>query len=72
MCGHPKVLLLVMDATIMCALVMIIPRKVWVYFMKHKSEVFSRFKSFKDMVEKEKGMHIKLLRSDRVGDSFVI
>ena len=30
-------------------------RKVWVYFMKHKSEVFSHFKAFKAMVEKEKG-----------------
>ena len=31
-------------------------RKVWVYFMNHKSEVFSHFKAFKSMVEKEKGM----------------
>ena len=30
-------------------------RKVWVYFMKHKSDVFSYFKAFKAMVEKEKG-----------------
>ena len=39
-------------------------RKVWVYFMKHKSEVFSQFKAFKAMVEKENGMQIKVLRSD--------
>ena len=30
-------------------------RKVWVYFMKHKSEVFNHFKAFKAMVEKERG-----------------
>ena len=38
-------------------------RKVWVYFMKEKSEVFSHFQKFKAMVEKEKGMQIKCLRS---------
>ena len=45
-------------------------RKVWVYFMKHKSEVFSHFKAFKAMVEKEKGMQIKVLRSDGGGEYF--
>jgi len=30
-------------------------RKVWVYFMKHKGEVFQHFLNFKVMVEKEKG-----------------
>ena len=39
-------------------------RKVWVYFMKHKSEVFNHFKAFKAMVEKEKGTKIKVLRSN--------
>jgi hypothetical protein len=40
---------------------------VWVYFMKHKGEVF-HFLNFKVMVEKEKekekGVNIKCLRSD--------
>ena len=45
-------------------------RKVWVYFMKHKSKVFSHFKAFKAMVEKEKGMQIKVLRSDGGGEYF--
>ena len=45
-------------------------RKVWVYFMKHKSEVFSHFKAFKAMVEKEKAMQIKVLRSDGGGVFF--
>ncbi len=39
-------------------------RKVWVYFMKQKGEVFQHFLNFKAMVEKEKGVNIKCLRSD--------
>ena len=30
-------------------------RKVWIYFLKEKSEVFSRFKVWKTEVEKEQG-----------------
>ncbi len=42
-------------------------RKVWVYFMKHKGEMFQHFLNFKAMVEKEKGVSIKHLRSDGGG-----
>jgi transposase InsO family protein len=45
-------------------------RKVWVYFMKHKSEVFQHFLNFKAMVEKEKGLNIKCLRSNGGGEYF--
>jgi len=45
-------------------------RKVWVYFMKHKGEVFQHFFNFKAMVEKEKGVSIKCLRSDGGGKYF--
>jgi transposase InsO family protein len=45
-------------------------RKVWVYFMKHKGEVFQHFLNFKAMVEKEKGVSIKCLRSDGRGKYF--
>jgi hypothetical protein len=45
-------------------------RKVWVYFMKHKGEVFQHFLNFKTMVEKEKGVNIKCLRSDGGGEYF--
>jgi hypothetical protein len=45
-------------------------RKVWVYFMKHKGEVFQHFFNFKTMVEKEKGVSIKCLRSDGRGEYF--
>ncbi len=39
-------------------------KKVWVYFMKHQGKVFQHFLNFKTMVEKEKGMSIKCLKSD--------
>jgi hypothetical protein len=45
-------------------------RKAWVYFMKHKGEVFQHFLNFKAMVEKEKGGFIKCLRSDGEGEYF--
>jgi len=44
--------------------------KVWVYFMKHKGEVFQHFLNFKIMAEKEKGVNIKGLRSDGGGEYF--
>jgi hypothetical protein len=46
-------------------------RKVWVYFMKHKGEVFQYFFNFKIMVEKEKGVSIKCLRSNGGGKYFL-
>jgi hypothetical protein len=33
-------------------------RKVWVYFLKYKSDVFVVFKEFKEKVEKESGYYI--------------
>jgi GH15 family glucan-1,4-alpha-glucosidase len=45
-------------------------RKVWVYFMKHKGEMFQHFLNFKAMVKKEKGVIIKCLRSDGRGEYF--
>jgi len=45
-------------------------RKVWVYFMKHKSELFQHFLNFKAMVKKEKGVSIKCLRSNGGGEYF--
>ena len=43
-------------------------RKTWVYFLKKKSEVFENFKKFKAHVEKESGLKIKSMRSDRGGE----
>ncbi|KAE8682957.1 AGC (cAMP-dependent, cGMP-dependent and protein kinase C) kinase family protein, putative isoform 1 [Hibiscus syriacus] len=38
-------------------------RKVWVYFLKKKSEVFDTFRKWKAMVENETGLKVKRLRS---------
>ncbi|MCO5593958.1 hypothetical protein L7F22_047977 [Adiantum nelumboides] len=37
-------------------------RKVWVYFMKEKSEVFTHFQNFKAMAEKQTGKYVQCLR----------
>ena len=39
-------------------------RKVWVYFLKNKSEAFAKFKKWKIKVENQTGRKIKCLRSD--------
>ncbi|KAK4402482.1 Retrovirus-related Pol polyprotein from transposon TNT 1-94 [Sesamum angolense] len=39
-------------------------RMTWVYFMREKSEVFKVFKKFKNLVEKQSGRSIKVLRSN--------
>lgn len=43
-------------------------RKAWVYLLAEKSEALHHFKCFKNMVEKESGMKIKCLKSDRGGE----
>jgi hypothetical protein len=43
-------------------------RKPWVYFLKHISETFDKFKELKALVEKRSGLSIKILRSDRGGE----
>ncbi|RVX16420.1 Retrovirus-related Pol polyprotein from transposon TNT 1-94 [Vitis vinifera] len=43
-------------------------RKVWVYFLKNKSDVFVTFKKWKVMVETETGLKVKCLRSDNGGE----
>lgn len=44
-------------------------RKNSVYFLKHKSELFGRFKEYKAMVEKQTGRKIKCIRSDNAGEN---
>ncbi|KAG8503399.1 hypothetical protein CXB51_001318 [Gossypium anomalum] len=39
-------------------------RKVWAFFLKQKSDVFSAFKSWKIMIEKQMGKQIKYLHTD--------
>ncbi|KAG7551025.1 Zinc finger CCHC-type [Arabidopsis thaliana x Arabidopsis arenosa] len=43
-------------------------RYTWVYFVKEKSEVFSKFLEFKVTVEGELGQKIKTLRTDNGGE----
>ena len=45
-------------------------RYYWVYFLKHKSEVFGLFNVFKDLVENQSGRKLKVLRFDN-GDEYV-
>nr|GEV90615.1 retrovirus-related Pol polyprotein from transposon TNT 1-94 [Tanacetum cinerariifolium] len=44
------------------------PRKTLVYFLKEKSQAFKAFKTFKAMVENNKGLKIKSMRSNRGGE----
>ena len=44
-------------------------RKIWVYFLKNKSNTFSRFKEFKALTKKQSRTFIKVLRSDG-GDEY--
>ena len=43
-------------------------RKTWIYFLRHKSETFSKFKDFKAFTEKQSGKSIKMLRLDGGGE----
>ncbi|KAE8711123.1 hypothetical protein F3Y22_tig00110303pilonHSYRG00264 [Hibiscus syriacus] len=43
-------------------------RKVWVYFLKKKSEVFDTFRKWKAMVENKTGLKVKRLSSDNGGE----
>ena len=43
-------------------------RKVWVYFLKRKSDAFITFRNWKTLVENETGLKVKCLRSDNGGE----
>ncbi|CAA0831270.1 Unknown protein, partial [Striga hermonthica] len=43
-------------------------RKLWVYFLRTKGEVFQYFKRFHAMVERQAGKRLKCLRSDNGGE----
>lgn len=43
-------------------------RKVWIYMLSRKSEVFSKFKVFKALVENQSGHKIKCLQTDNGGE----
>ena len=43
-------------------------QKVWVYFLKHYSDVFAIFKMLKAEVKNQTGLKVKCLRSDNIGE----
>jgi transposase InsO family protein len=43
-------------------------RKTWVYLLKSKDEVFSKFKEFKALIENLSERKIKILRLDNGGE----
>ena len=43
-------------------------RRTWIYFLKSKAQVFSRFKEFKALVENQTSKKIKCLRTDNGGE----
>ena len=43
-------------------------RYCWVYFLKHKSEVFGLFKVFRALVENQFGRKLKILEFDNGGE----
>ena len=45
-----------------------VSRKVWVYLLKSKDQVFQTFTIFHNMVERETGRKLKCLRSDNDGE----
>ena len=45
-------------------------RNTWIYFIQRKSEVFSKFKEYKALVENQSEKKIKVLRKDNGGDFY--
>nr|GEU68644.1 hypothetical protein [Tanacetum cinerariifolium] len=45
-----------------------LPKKVWVYFLKNKSKVFNTFKKWKVAVKNEANLRVKCLKSDNGGE----
>ena len=43
-------------------------RKTWIYFMKNKDEVFSKFKEFKALIENHTKKKINTFRLDNGGE----
>jgi transposase InsO family protein len=39
-------------------------RKTWIYFLKTKDESFSKFQDFKNLVENQTGIHIRIFITD--------
>ena len=53
---------------ILCFFYYDLSRKTWVYFMKNKDEVFSKFKEFKALIKNHTEKKINNFRSDNCGE----
>ena len=62
--GSPQVPISLSGAQYFISLVDDYSRKVWLYFLKQKSEAFNKFKEWKTLVEYQTGKTIKHLRTD--------
>ena len=47
-------------------------RKTWIYFIKNKHKVFSKFKEFKALIENHTEKKIKTFRSDNNKNIFIV
>jgi len=45
-------------------------RKVWIYFLKHKSDVFNVFNKWLAQIENEIGLKLEYLKSDNGGEYY--
>jgi hypothetical protein len=63
-CHHPPLV----GMYIMYHSLMIILVKTWIYFLKTKDEVFSKYKEFKALIENLSEKKIKILKSDNGGE----
>jgi transposase InsO family protein len=43
-------------------------RKLWIYFLKRKSDTFQHFREWQALVEHQSGLKLKALRSDNGGE----
>jgi transposase InsO family protein len=43
-------------------------RKIWLYFLRKKYEVFAKFKEFKSLLENQTDKKIKVIRTDKGGE----
>jgi len=62
--GFPQVPHSLSNAQYFISFVNDFSRKLWVYFLKYKSEVFKKFKEWKTLVEHQTGKIVKNLRTD--------
>lgn len=47
-------------------------RLMWIYIMKNKDETLAMFKKFRTLVKKSTDEKVKMLRTDRRGEFFLI